>query len=131
MYDIISSVFTDNDYINKKIGPIFKLLIVIMSGRWKGFPLLFFLIFPVWIIPILWPKVLLLKLKMNESWGRWGRKEGKQASRYLAKEEIKRTISEVGCQKVLGSDCSYPELSWALYYRGLEQNWTYNDNNSV
>lgn len=41
MYDKIF-VFTDNDYIRKKIGLIFKLLIVIMSGRWKEFPLLLF-----------------------------------------------------------------------------------------
>lgn len=40
--------------------------------------------------------------------------EGKPASSYVAGEEIKRTISEVGCQEVLGSDGYLPELSRAL-----------------
>lgn len=87
MYDITYFVFIDSDDI-KKIGTIFKLLIVVILEKWNYWKVgeipfvlfCFFLIFPAWIIPVLWPKVFLLKVKvkMNERWRMWERKRRNQ-----------------------------------------------------
>lgn len=55
MYDIISFVFVDSDYISERIGTIFKLLIVVISEKWNYWKVegifcacvCVFLIFPV------------------------------------------------------------------------------------